>query len=200
MISNRTTWSRPIPLVVFTALAALIAFVVSAQSPQQPAAPQTTQRGNAAPAPQYQNQNQNTPAAAQPTAQANRDARATENGRQAARADQSRSDSRQRQGGQSEEQDSAWLGVYLSDRDSDRGATVAHVYPSGPAARAGLYPGDVIQQINGQQVSSGNDLVTSLEQMKPGDKIELSVLRNNEPTKVTATLGSRDSFIFRGQN
>src|SRR4029079_1680019 len=92
------------------------------------------------------------------------------------------------------------LGVYLDQREGEQGATVSHVYPSGPAARAGLYSGDVIQQINGQQVATGKDLVAALEQFHPGDKAELSVLRNNEPTKLTATLGSRASSVFRGQN
>src|SRR5439155_10367552 len=147
---------------------------------QQP----TRQRGNAAPA--TQNQNQVAPAPDQPLNQAARDPR----GRQAGEdSRQANSDSRQRRDGQSEEQDAAWLGVFLNERENERGATVAHVYPSGPAARAGLQSGDVIQHINGQQVASGNDLVAALEQMHPGDKAELSILRSNEPTKVTAILG-----------
>src|SRR5439155_1450387 len=123
--------------------------------------------------PSPQNQNQFAPAQDQPNNQANqanqaaRGPRDNENSRQAARTDQA--DSRHRQGAQSEEQDAAWLGVFLSDRNTDRGPTVAHVYPAGPAARAGLQSGDVIQQINGQQVSTGDDLVTALEKMHPGD-------------------------------
>lgn len=178
------------PLATFVAVAVLGAFVW-AQVSQQPA----RQPGNAGPAPQ----NQIAPAPAQPANQAVRDPRALENSRQPARVDQANSDSRQRPSAQSEEQDAAWLGVFLRERDNERGATVAHVYPSGPAARAGLYPGDVIQQVNGQQVSNGNELVAALEQMHPGDKAEITVLRSNEPTKLTATLGSRDSFISRNR-
>jgi predicted metalloprotease with PDZ domain len=95
----------------------------------------------------------------------------------------------------------AWLGVYLNDnRENERGATVAQVYPTGPAARAGLHTGDIIQQINGQAVASSADLIATIEEMRPGTKAELSLLRNNEPTQLTAILGSRDSFVFRGQN
>jgi len=96
--------------------------------------------------------------------------------------------------------DIAWLGVYLHDsEDNQRGAEVMQVYPSGPAARAGLRPGDLIQQVNGQQVGSSADLIAAIEEMQPSTKAELSVLRNNEPTKLTATLGSRNNFIaFRG--
>jgi len=97
--------------------------------------------------------------------------------------------------------DVAWLGVYLNDnQENERGAVVAQVYPSGPAARAGLYTGDVVQQVNGQQVATSADLIATIEEMQPGAKAELALLRNNEPTKVTVTLGSRDSFVSRGQN
>jgi C-terminal processing protease CtpA/Prc len=83
----------------------------------------------------------------------------------------------------------------LKQRDDERGATIAQVYPAGPAARAGLQPGDVIQQINGHQVANGNDLVSALDQQHPGEKAELNILRNDEQTKLTATLGSRNSFV-----
>jgi membrane-associated protease RseP (regulator of RpoE activity) len=97
--------------------------------------------------------------------------------------------------------ETAWLGVYLNDNEEDeKGAIVAQVYPTGPAARAGLQFGDVIQQVNGQSVATSADLIAAIEEMQPGNKVELSLLRNNEPTKVTATLGSRDSFVFRGQS
>jgi len=205
MNAHRSYPSRPISLVVFAAIAALGAFVVMAQVSPQPTTPQANrQPANPAQPPQAQTQppqalNQNQPTAPASANQAARDNRAPENPRQATRTDQGRNDSRQRQSGQ-EEQDAAWLGVYLDQREGEQGATVSHVYPSGPAARAGLYSGDVIQQINGQQVSTGKDLVAALEQLHAGDKADLSVLRNNEPTKLTATLGSRDSFVFRGQN
>jgi len=185
------------PLATFVAVAVLGAFVW-AQVGQQPA----RQPGSPGFAPQ--NQNQVAPVPNQPANQATRDPRGQsrptpENPRQAARTDQATPDTRQRQTGQSDDQDAAWLGVFLRERDNERGATVAHIYPSGPAARAGIYTGDVIQQVNGQQVSNGNELIAALEQMHPGDKAEITVLRNNEPTKLTATLGSRDSFIARNR-
>src|SRR5438874_3786419 len=137
MNPNRKLLSRPFPLLAFLGVAVLGALVLAQVSPQPP-------RQRAAPAPQYQNQNQLAPAPDQPSNQAARDPRGQTRGQNSQTAD----DSRQRQLAHSEEQDAAWLGVFLSERDNERGATVAHVYPSGPASRAGLQPGDVIQEIN----------------------------------------------------
>jgi C-terminal processing protease CtpA/Prc len=195
MNANRKLIARPVPLLAFGAVAVLGALVLAQVSPQPQVSPQA-QRGNARPA----SQNQVAPATDQPANQAARAPNAIDNSRQAAGTDRASSDSRSRRSAQSEEQDAAWLGVFLSDRDNDSSATVAHVYPAGPAARAGIQSGDVIQQVNGQQVSSGQDLVAALEKMHPGDKAEINVLRNNEPTKLTATLGSRDSFISRNRS
>jgi hypothetical protein len=197
MSVNRSSLSRPIVWLVFSGLA-LVGVTTfwgqntAPQNARQPGAAGTTQAasGQAGTAQagtaqaQPQNANPNAAATAPQARQADR---------QASRTDRANSaDSRQRRS--DEQEDAAWLGVFLSQRDNDRGATIAQVYPAGPAARAGVQSGDVIQQINGQQVTSGSDLVNTLDQLHPGDKAELSVLRNNEPTKLTAMLGSRNSF------
>jgi len=197
MSVDRGFLSRPIVMFVFAALALACATTFMGQNPT----PQTSRQPGAGGAAQSQpqNSNQNAQAAqasggqfdqrgqAQPAGQQTR-----QFDRQANRADRANSaDSRERRSDDQEE--SAWLGIYLSQRDNERGATIAQVYPAGPAARAGLQSGDVIQQINGQQVSSGSDLVGVLDKLHPGDKVELNVLRNDEPTKLTATLG-RNSY------
>ena len=94
----------------------------------------------------------------------------------------------------------AWLGVFLNDNvDDQRGAMVMQVYPAGPAARAGLWPRDVITHVNGQEVAGSADLIAVIEEQEPGSKAEFNVKRNNQELKVTATLGSRDHFIFHGR-
>jgi len=197
MSVNRSSISRPIVWLVFTGLALLGVTNFWGQNPQPQAARQPGAAGTAQAQPQ--NANPNAAATAQPS-------NATQPGgqqpgqidRQASRTDRANSaDSRQRRS--DEQEDVAWLGIFLSQRDNERGATVAQVYPAGPAARAGLESGDVIQQINGQAVANGSELVGVLEQLHPGDKAELTVLRNNEPTKLTARLGSRNSFTSSDQ-
>ena len=100
----------------------------------------------------------------------------------------------------SQSENAAWLGVFLNDnQENQRGAMVMQVYPAGPAARAGLRPRDVITHINGQEVAGSVDLIAAIEQQEPGSKADFNVLRNDQELKLTATLGSRDNFVLRGQ-
>jgi len=61
------------------------------------------------------------------------------------------------------------------------GAVVIHtVTEDSPAARAGLKPGDVITNINGEGISNPESFVESVRSFDPGDEITLSVYRNGE--------------------
>jgi membrane-associated protease RseP (regulator of RpoE activity) len=96
--------------------------------------------------------------------------------------------------------DSAWLGVYLEEGDANnKGARITHIYPAGPAARAGLYTGDIITQIGDQKIDDSGDLVATVQGMEPNARAEFVVLRNDRETKLPVTLGSRDSFVARHQ-
>ena len=68
------------------------------------------------------------------------------------------------------------------------GLIVTWVDPSGPAAKA-LHTGDVIQQIDGQQVSAADDWLLSMARILEGDDVQLSVVRAGMPhdVRVTAT-------------
>jgi len=112
--------------------------------------------------------------------------------------------SRDQSGRSGQQEDVAWLGVFLSESDRNQGnqagATVTQVYPAGPAARAGLRPGDIITAVDGQSVSSSNDLISVIEQHQPGTRAQLTVSRNNQQVNMPLTLGSRESFMWRGQS
>ena len=71
------------------------------------------------------------------------------------------------------------------------GALVADVTPDGPAAKAGIQPGDVIQSVNGDAVQTPGDLVGRITEMKPGEDAQLGVLRNGQTQTVDVKLGTR---------
>jgi serine protease Do len=70
----------------------------------------------------------------------------------------------------------------------DSGALVASVVPDGPAAKAGVQPGDVIQSVNGEAVATPRDLAVDVAAVKPGDTAKLDILRNGETQNVSVAV------------
>ena len=68
------------------------------------------------------------------------------------------------------------------------GAIVDRAMPGTPAAEAGLQAGDVITKVNGQEVKDAGDLTREIGSMKPGEKIDLSYLRNGAEQTADVTL------------
>jgi S1-C subfamily serine protease len=90
--------------------------------------------------------------------------------------------------------------------DTEFGAMVANVVPGGPAAKAGLRGatgeilfqaaeyetgGDVIVEIEGQKVVQPEDLARLVAERLPGEKLELTILREGQRKDVEVTLGKR---------
>jgi S1-C subfamily serine protease len=69
----------------------------------------------------------------------------------------------------------AFLGVGVNDAPGGAGAVVRQVIPTGPAAGAGLAPGDVVNSINGQPVNSATALTNILDQHHPGDHVSVGL-------------------------
>ena len=67
------------------------------------------------------------------------------------------------------------------------GVYVSAVTPNGPAAHAGVQPGDVITALGGTPVNSFVDLVIALAKLHPGETVHLSYLRGGT-TKVTTSV------------
>lgn len=71
------------------------------------------------------------------------------------------------------------------------GILVAGVYREGPAAQAGLKPGDVIINIAEKPAQDGRTSMNQVAQMLPGATIKLDILRNGQPRTLLATIGLR---------
>ncbi len=71
------------------------------------------------------------------------------------------------------------------------GAGVVSVQSSGPAAKAGIRPGDVITAVDGTPVTDPGSLSTALVDHKPGDTVEVTVQRAGATRKVQVKLGQR---------
>ena len=92
-----------------------------------------------------------------------------------------------------------WLGVLVQDVDRElaesfgmdqaAGALVAQVVADGPAAEAGLQPGDVITAFNGEVLPESGALPPRVGRSAPGEEVRLTVLRNGAERNIEVTLG-----------
>jgi serine protease Do len=73
--------------------------------------------------------------------------------------------------------------------DAPHGALVAEVEPGGPAAKAGLAPGDVVVAVDGTKVHHATDLPREIAQHAPGSEVRLTVLRKGKTLELRPTLG-----------
>jgi len=77
--------------------------------------------------------------------------------------------------------------------DSARGALVSQVIENSAAEKAGIKAGDVITSINGNPIANAADLRNAIGLLRIGEKVELGLMRDGKPRRVTAVIGERDS-------
>jgi hypothetical protein len=87
----------------------------------------------------------------------------------------------------------ALLGV--SAENHAAGVRVMFVQPGSAADKAGIKQGDVIASIDGHKLPDFDRLTAHIAQHQPGDKINVEIMRNDQPTIMQVVLGSRS-----GQN
>ncbi|WP_455358621.1 trypsin-like peptidase domain-containing protein [Streptomyces sp. SYSU K21746] len=92
------------------------------------------------------------------------------------------------------------IGVTLDMQYTGDGARVATknndgkppVTVGGPADKAGIEPRDVITKVDGQRVHSGEELIVKIRAHRPGDRLELTVVRDGRERTLGVVLGSAD--------
>ena len=73
-----------------------------------------------------------------------------------------------------------------------RGALVNTVRPGGPAAKAGIEPGDVIVEFNGKPVRRRDELTPMVTATKPGTNVPVKVLRDKREISLNVTVDELD--------
>ena len=94
-----------------------------------------------------------------------------------------------------------WIGVEPSDLSpelaetfgvkTDHGVIITGVLQNGPAAQAGVRPGDVITSVGDVQVRNVQQLLGAVAALKPGTPTRLAMLRGGDEVAVQLTPGQR---------
>ncbi|MFJ6992569.1 S1C family serine protease [Streptomyces sp. NPDC003090] len=91
------------------------------------------------------------------------------------------------------------IGATVNMSEEGEGATIVEegtggtpsITPDGPAAKAGLRPGDVITRFGNRIIDSGPTLISEIWTHQPGDTITLTYKRGGQEKQVEITLGER---------
>jgi aminopeptidase YwaD len=85
----------------------------------------------------------------------------------------------------------AYLGSIPDFGANEEGVKLAGVQDGSPAALAGLREGDVIIKLAEMKIQNLEDLAAALRSKKPGDSVEIIILRNSQPLTLKAILRLR---------
>ena len=106
--------------------------------------------------------------------------------------------------------DRGWLGVQLQNIDddlanglglnSDQGALVADIVADSPAERAGIDVGDVILGYENNDVSDARELSRLVGASDSGDRVSISIWRNDQLIDVDVVLGDAEASIAVADN
>jgi Do/DeqQ family serine protease len=73
------------------------------------------------------------------------------------------------------------------------GALVSQVVEGSAAEKAGIKAGDIITAVNGKPVKDASGLRNSIGLLSIGDRVDIALLRDGKPRRVTAVIGERDT-------
>lgn len=89
--------------------------------------------------------------------------------------------------------DTTYRGEGVQVVTEDNATDAPAITPGGPAEAAGLESGDVIVAIDGEPVTSPDELIVRIRARAPGDVITLTVREGDQDTELEVTLGETES-------
>ena len=78
------------------------------------------------------------------------------------------------------------------------GVLITGVLNGGPADKAGMKPGDILTQVNGQKVDDVVTLLNRIAQTVPGDEAKVTLLRKGKPMTMKVQVGKRPKSKTKG--
>jgi serine protease DegQ len=94
-----------------------------------------------------------------------------------------------------------WVGIEAQDitpqlaesfrLSHTRGSLIAGVLRNSPAEKAGLKPGDILLQINGNKVTDSSTMLNLIANLKPDEKATLRIARDQREFDIIVTIGKR---------
>ncbi|MEG0143200.1 MAG: trypsin-like peptidase domain-containing protein [Akkermansia sp.] len=88
------------------------------------------------------------------------------------------------------------IGFSMASARGRAGIIVQDVLVNSPADQAGLQAGDLIVSMGERQLATPKDMFRELGRRRPGEKVDLKVLRNGQAYKATLTLGRRSDLVI----
>lgn len=82
------------------------------------------------------------------------------------------------------------IGVSVDMRYAGPGAQITEITPNGPAAKAGIKPGDVITKVDGHAVANATEMIVAVRSHAPGETVSVTVGSGGSARDVQLTLGS----------
>ena len=96
--------------------------------------------------------------------------------------------------------DRGWLGVVIQSVNDDiadsvglakaKGAMITKVTEDGPASKEDIKAGDVIVEVNGNEVKDSRDLARKIAGLNPDTEVKLSIVRYGDKREVAMQLGT----------
>ncbi len=102
-----------------------------------------------------------------------------------------------------------WLGIEVQDitpalaesfhLQNTQGVIVAGILRNGPAAQAGLRPGDIIKKINDKEIENTKQVMNNIANIKPDSTIKVDIMRQGKAMTLEGVVGQRPEQQSRQQ-